>query len=85
MNENTTANLTGMKQAKCTACEHVFSTVNNFDRHLVRHKNEDGSTVRVTCQNPANVGLVRNKSGIWVQPANEDAVSRLDAMRKKAR
>ena len=68
--------LTGFAQAQCSLCGRVFSTAANFDRHLVRHKH-DGQTVRVTCRNPAIVGLVQNHVGIWTRTPDQKSISLL--------
>ena len=51
-----------------------ISTVGNFDRHLVRYKH-GGETVRVTCRNPAAVGLIQNEAGIWVGMPDQKSIS----------
>ena len=63
-----------LSQAQYSMCGRVFSTAANFDRHLVRHKH-DGQTVRVTCRNPAIVGLVQNHVGIWTRTPDQKSIS----------
>ena len=57
------AHLSGNK-CYCRSCNEFFTTVRNFDRHLIGRG-------RPTCAAPADVGLVRDKYGYWQQPAGE--------------
>ena len=73
---------TGYSQAQCSLCRRVFSTVGNFDRHLVRHK-RGNETVRITCRNPASVGLIQTEAGIWKAPLNRNAPIHLNVSPRK--
>ena len=54
-------------RCQCPTCGEVFTTVANFDRHLLPGRTADdfdGSR----CQPPAAVGLIQNSGGWWHQP-----------------
>lgn len=62
---------TSTKACQCTACNHVFTVVANFDRHRKDSK----------CLNPLDVGLVVNSSGMWGKPP--DANGRFSHSQKR--
>ena len=53
----------GGPACKCSVCNEVFSTPDNFDKHreLVNRRN-----YRRECRDPATVGLVLGKYNTWV-------------------
>lgn len=62
-NDQRAAHLTGNK-CYCRACDEYFTTVGNFDRHLIGRG-------RPTCAKPSDVGMVLNKQGYWQMPAGD--------------
>jgi len=56
--------LTGMRSAQCPKCRRVFSTVSNFDSHLLR------GGKGVSCQFPGEAGLVQDDRGVWKMPGD---------------
>jgi len=60
------------QRSHCRRCGNDFTTVGNFDKHLLRGPNI------VQCGNPAANGLVLNKRGVWQSPGEVDLRERFE-------
>ncbi len=67
-----------MSMCTCSPCGRAFTGLTAFDKH------QDVDYTRrpaVACLDPATAGLVRQSSGRWGFPADEDSRARLAALR----
>lgn len=65
---------TGQRSAHCARCHVTFSTVANFDRHII------GTGPTATHKLPTDVGLTLNRGGYWSAPMSARQRARLDAL-----
>jgi hypothetical protein len=63
---------------QCAACECWFTGLTAFDRH---HDIDRRRVPPVLCRDPAEAGLVRQKSGRWGLPADPATRERLRQIR----
>jgi hypothetical protein len=52
----------GTKQCQCAGCGEYFRSVTGFDSH------RSGPYTARVCLNPAELGMVKNGYGFWMQP-----------------
>ena len=67
-----------MPACQCAACLAWFTCLGAFDRH---HDIDRKRRPAVLCKDPADAGLVRQKSGRWGLPADDATRERLRQMR----
>jgi len=63
------APLGGNRISGCSRCLEVFTSLGGFDKH---QKTAYGTDNPVTCLDPAELGMVKNKRGQWTTPYDGD-------------